>query len=312
MVLPMNHAQPHWSQTSARLLNTCPRAWALTYGQPRRSAFEPRQNWATRPRDLDELVLRAMRQAWMENISDMYQRKIWTKAYTSKVVSRRVHDALAEHNMDAPMLLRQQKIERAVQQLRLLGAVHALRPMTGGEPKRWAFFDRRDPVEIGDLTVYAAPDLAVFHQNRWTLIRLQFRTPTVNPLGQQLEHLLAVQWALNQPGFPDDVGAFRLKVVAWRGNRWLEHHVDVSPQSVNQALALAHQDVQEMRWLVRWAGADPTLESLPLASHSRHCNGCLHINGCPARTGLAAAKEQQEKVFIQSVQSEPTRSAKTA
>ena len=150
MVLPMNHAQPHWSQTSARLLNTCPRAWALTYGQPRRSAFEPRQNWATRPRDLDELVLRAMRQAWLENISDMYQRKIWTKAYTSKVVSRQVHDALAEHNMEAPMLLRQQKIERDVHQLRLLGAVHALRPMTGGEPKRWAFFDRRDPVEIGD------------------------------------------------------------------------------------------------------------------------------------------------------------------
>ena len=50
--------------------------------------------------------------------------------------------------------------------------------------------------------MYAAPDLAVFHQNRWTLIRLQFRTPSVNPLGQQLEHLLAVQWALNQPGFP--------------------------------------------------------------------------------------------------------------
>ena len=90
-------------------MNTCPRAWALTYGLPRRSAFERRQNWDTRPRDLDELVLRAMRQAWLENISDMYQRKIWTKAYTSKVVSRRVHDALAEHNMDAPMLLRHQK-----------------------------------------------------------------------------------------------------------------------------------------------------------------------------------------------------------
>ena len=88
------------------------------------------------------------------------------------------------------------------------------------------------------MNLYAAPDLAVFHQNRWTLVRLQFRTPAMNPLGQQLEHLLAVHWAMNQPGFPDDINAFRLKVVAWRGTRWREHHLEVSSKSLKQALAL--------------------------------------------------------------------------
>lgn len=312
MVRPMDHAQPHWSQTSARLMNNCPRAWALTYGHQQRPALKRSAFKNTRPRDLDELVLRVMRKAWLEKISDLYQQKIWTTPYTSKVLTRCVNDALAEHGMEAPFLLRQQKIERAVKQLEQLDTVNALRPLASGEPKRWAFFDRRDPVDIEDLTVYAAPDLAVFHQNRWTLIRLQFRTPTNNPLGQQLEHLLAVHWARNQPGFPDEIGAFRLKVVAWRGTRWLEHHVEVSPQSMDQAFSLARHDVQEMSWLTRWASADPTLASMPLASHSRHCKGCLHSLDCPAKSGLAAAKEWQERMQVEAVHSEPTKSAKTA
>ena len=312
MVNAMNTLRPHWSQTSARLMNACPRAWALTYGQSKRHRFRSSRTVGRPPKNLDEVMVRAMRLAWAKKTGDLYERKIWTMAYTTKVLTRLVNDALAEHGIAVPMLVRRQKIDRAVQQLRLLDNVRTLRPLIEGEPRRWAFFERRESTQVGGMDLYAAPDLAVFHQNRWTLVRLQFRTPRRNPLGQQLEHLLAVHWAMNQPGFPDDINAFRLNVVAWRGTRWREHHVEVSPQSLNQALALAHHDVQEMNWLSRWANADPTLMSLPLASHSSHCDGCQHRRGCPAETGLATAKRLQENAQAKPSQREPTKSAKTA
>ena len=312
MVNAMNTLRPHWSQTSARLMNACPRAWALTYGQSKRHRFRSSRTVGRPPKNLDEVMVRAMRLAWAKKTGDLYERKIWTMAYTTKVLTRLVNDALAEHGIAAPMLVRRQKIDRAVQQLRLLDNVRTLRPLIEGEPRRWAFFERRESTQVGGMDLYAAPDLAVFHQNRWTLVRLQFRTPPRNPLGQQLEHLLAVHWAMNQPGFPDDINAFRLNVVAWRGTRWREHHLEVSPQSLNQALALAHHDVQEMNWLSRWANADPTLMSLPLASHSSHCDGCQHRRGCPAETGLATAKRLQENAQAKPSQREPTKSAKTA
>ena len=312
MVTAMNTLRPHWSQTSARLMNACPRAWALTYGQSKRHPFQSSRAVGRAPKNLDEVMLRAMRSAWAKKTSDLYERKIWTKAYTTKVLTRLTNDALAEHGISAPMLLRRQKVERATQQLRLLDGVHALRPLVEGEPRRWAFFDRREPAQAGEIDLYAAPDLAVFHQNCWTLVRLQFRTPARNPLGQQLEHLLAVHWAMNQPGFPDDINAFRLKVVAWRGTRWREHHLEVSSGSLKQALDLARHDVQEMTWLSRWANADPTLMSLPLASHSSHCDGCQHRKGCPAETGLAKAKRLQENVQAKPSHREPTKSANTA
>ena len=308
----MNTLRTFWSQTSARLMNACPRAWVLTYGQPQHPPFRGNSTRTHPPRNLDELILRAMRAAWKKKTGDLYERKIWTEAYATRVMNQLVRGALAEHGMDAPMLLRQHKIKAALQQLRQLDAVHALRPLVNGEPRRWAFFDRREPAQVGNLQLYAAPDLAVFHQNRWTLIRLQFRTPASNPLGQQLEHLLAVHWAINQPGFPSDVGSFRLKVVAWRGGRWFEHHVEVSPQSLKQALHLAHHDVQEMRWLSRWASADPTMKSIPLADHSNHCEGCHHREGCPANAGLAAAKLQQEMEHLKQSQRVLTKSANTA
>ena len=79
-------------------------------------------------------MLRAMRSAWAKKTSDLYERKMWTKAYTTKVLTRLANDALAEHDIGVPMLLRRQKIERAVQQLRLLDGVRALRPLVEGEP----------------------------------------------------------------------------------------------------------------------------------------------------------------------------------
>ena len=121
-----------------------------------------------------------------------------------------------------------------------------------------------------------------------------------------------VHWALQQPGFPDDPRLFRVKVVRWTGRNWCEHNVQISDASLKQAVNLVMHDVQEMRWLERWANADPSLGTLPLAVHHRHCRHCLHRAGCPADTGLAQAKRKQEHAAMNGHQSDATKSARTA
>ena len=160
-------------------------------------------------------MVRAMRAAWQQKIADLYDRKVWTTAYAKRTLSRLVCDMLEEQRLTVPTSFANRKLRWPCGNSTSLSTSMHSAPCSTASHDAWAFFDRRDPVSLNGLDLYAAPDLAVFHQNRWTLIRLQFRTPHDNPMGQQLEHLLAVLWALQQTGFPEDSGLFRLKVVAW-------------------------------------------------------------------------------------------------
>ena len=253
-----------------------------------------------------------MRAAWRRKIEDLYQRKIWSAAYTERIFSHMVNDALSAAKMEAPLLYRQQKIKQSLKQIQLLEQSTGLRPLVDGQPRRWAYFDRLDSTEVDGIEFYAAPDLAVYHQHRWTLIRIQFRSPRTGLMSQQLEHLLTVLWALKSEGLPDHVTAFRLKVIQWKGSRWQEHTLNITPQLMEQALGLMKHDVQEMTWLSRWAKADPSLSTLPLAVHNKHCRGCHHRKQCPAVGGLAQAKLRQRNQQLELNQSEATKSLNTA
>ena len=303
---------PHWSQTSSRLMNACPRAWALSYA--RRSLHRsPRSSQTDHPpRTYDEILVRTMREAWLQRVDDQYFGKVWSNAYARRTVERKVDSALEDSQLQVLELHQLQGVERSLKQLKTLEETVALRPLFFGRPRRWAYFDRRTPTDVDGVDVYAAPDVAVFHQHRWTLVRLQFRAPKHSSVGQQLEHLLMVHWALRQPGFPDDPRLFRVKVVRWTGRHWCEHNVQITDASLKQAVNLVMHDVQEMTWLERWANADPSLGTLPLAVHHRHCRHCLHRTGCPADTGLAQAKRKQEHAAMNGHQSDATKSARTA
>ena len=293
-------------------MNACPRAWALTYG---RTSPHPKSQTVGRqhqPRTFDELLTRTMRAAWRRKVEDLYQRKIWSTAYLERTFTQMVNDALSAAKMEAPPLYRQQKIKQSLKQIQLLEQSTGLRPLVDGQPRRWAYFDRLDSTEVDGVEFYAAPDLAVYHQHRWTLIRIQFRSPRNALLTQQLEHLLTVAWALKNKGFPDHVAAFRLKVIQWKGSRWHEHSLDITPLLIEQAIGLMKHDVQEMTWLSRWAMADPSLNTLPLAVHNKHCKGCHHRKECPAVSGLARAKLRQRSEQLVFNQSEATKSLKTA
>jgi hypothetical protein len=245
-------------------------------------------------------------------LSDQYQRKVWSSPYAKQTFDNTVDDTMDHLNISVPSLHLEMGKYRSIKQLRLLEQSQSLRPLFTGEPRRWAYFDRRRSADLDGIEVYAAPDVAVFHQHRWTLVRLQFRSSRRPLLGQQLEHLLMVLWARSQPGFPEDMDAYRVKVVRWQGQGWQEHSVVVSHELLDQAMALMNHDVQEMKWLKRWASADPSFASLPLAAHHETCQSCLHRPNCPAKDGLVSAKRTQEKRLLSGAYKDATKSAKTA
>ena len=293
-------------------MSACPRAWAMTYAKgpiDRRWPLFPTQQ---PPRTYDEVLVRTMRKAWLHRLEDQYAGKVWSNPYAQRTLERLVDDTVDRSTLRVPALHRLQGIERSLGQLRRLESTVALRPLFTGRPRRWAFFDRRSSIDVGGVQLYAAPDVAVFHQHRWTLIRLQFRAPKHTTVSQQLEHLLMIHWALEQPGFPDDPQFYRVKVVRWTSQQWLEHNVEPTGTVLKQAVDLVEHDVQEMTWLERWSRADPSLATLPLAVHDRHCQRCPHLSGCPAEEGLALAKRNQERSAREASQSDATKSANTA
>jgi len=276
-------------------MNACPRAWAITYATLSGHLNSSKASSNTPPRTFDDMLTRTMRATWLKRLADQYQRKIWSIPYGKRTLGNAVDDAMDLVNMSVPQLHLEMGKERSNKQLRSLEQCQTLRPLFTGQPRRWAYFDRRTSAKIDGVEVYAAPDVAIFHQHRWTLVRLQFRSPRRSLLGQQLEHLLMVHWAMNQPGFPQNVGAYRVRVVRWQGRAWQEHTVQVSNELLEQSLGLMNHDVQEMTWLQRWANADPSLDSLPLATHHEQCQSCSHRPECPAKDGLASAKSAQER-----------------
>jgi hypothetical protein len=312
----MNPSSPHWSQTSARLLNACPRAWVQTY-PPQYN--EPLQGKSIRkgaiqrsPKTLDEAMVQSMRLTWLERLEDLFLGKTWSPMYRQRRVQTHADHALTEGRLLAPPPRITVALHRSFNQVHLLEHTLSMKPLFEGRPRRWAYFDRREPASVEGITLYTAPDVAVLHQNKWTLIRIQFRSPLEPSLGQELEHLLMVHWAMNLPGFPKEWTAYRVKVIRWTQQRWVEHHVLVNPKHLQQAMGLVLHDVQEMKWLHRCAAADPSFTFIPLASTELACTGCPFKSECPANDGLNQAKRKQEELIRHHAQSAETKSAKTA
>ena len=288
----MHQRQPHWSQTSQRLFTECSRAWAHQYAFLEQG--KPFRRVPSRPRTFDDLTVRVARSIWIERLSDQYQRKVWSDIYRRRRISSTVDEMLWNTRMDVSELRKATAIHRIAEQLRTLEQSSMLRIVFGEQGKRWVYFQRQEKVNLNGIDLFAAPDIAVFHQDKWTLIRIRFRTskwlPTID-----LEHRLMAHWAVQQTGFPSSAGEYRIRELAWSRGIWREQRIEFDEKRMNEALDLLLHDVQEMRWTQRMALADPSLGILPLATSERSCRTCFHRETCPAKTGLHEAKERQRE-----------------
>jgi hypothetical protein len=305
----------HWSQTNARLLNACPRAWVNTYAANlmtgSRGPGAPRSGTQRRPQ-MDDAVVSALRSTWTDRMEDLFVGTEWSSPFREHRLKRRFTDAMDASGLKAPETNLTLHLKRGVNQLEALERTVGLRPLMRGSGSRWAYFERLDGVHVDGVTLYTAPDLAFYHQHKWTLIRLQFRSSAHQTLAQQLEHLLMVKWAMAQPGFPNEANAYRVKVIRWHRHRWIEHHLDVSETLLEQADALVRHDVQEMKWLLRCWNSDADLTAVPYARDVKTCESCAYRKRCPAGQNLAQAKAKQERFVLNLHQREETKSLRTS
>ena len=305
----------HWSQTSSRLLNACPRAWVSTYaanlmaGQS--SPGGQRLGPQRRP-TLDDAMVSALRSTWIDALEDRFVGTVWSKPFREQRLKRRLSDALEASNLKTPSPNLVPHLKQGLHQLEALEQSTGLRPVMESPGTRWAYFERLDGMDINGVRMFTAPDLAFYHQQRWTLVRIQFRSTSQQSMAQQIEHLLMVRWAMAQPGFPNEASAYRVKVIRWHRRRWLEHHLEVNQRLLSQADALVHHDVQEMKWLLRCWQSDASLKTIPLAQDVKTCDGCAYRKRCPAGQGLKKAKKAQERDLLDMLQSKETKSLRTA
>ena len=305
----------HWSQTSSRLLNDCPRAWVKTYATKLMTgATAPggqRIGMQRRP-TMDDAMVSAMRLTWTDFLEDHFVGTVWTAPFREQRLKRRLCDVMEASNLKATSPKFAIQLQRGVHQLETLEQSMGLRPVMQSPATRWAYFERLDGININGVRMFTAPDLAYYHQQRWTLVRLQFRSPSQQSMAQQIEHLLMVRWAMAQPGFPNEASAYRVKVIRWHRRRWMEHHLEVNGRLLAQADGLVQHDLQEMKWLLRCWQSDPSLKTIPLAKEAKTCDGCTYRDRCPAGMGLKQAKKVQERELLDVLQSKETKSLRTA
>ena len=256
-------------------------------------------------------MVSALRTTWTDYLEDRFVGTVWSKPFREQRLKRRLSDALEASNLKTPSPKLALHLKQGVHQLEALEQSTGLRPVMESPGTRWAYFERLDGMDINGVRMFTAPDLAFYHQQRWTLVRIQFRSTSLQSMAQQIEHLLMVRWAMAQPGFPNEASAYRVKVIRWHRRRWLEHHVEVNERLLSQADALVHHDVQEMKWLLRCWQSDPSLKTIPLAQDVKTCDGCAYRKRCPAGQGLKKAKKAQERDLLDVLQSKETKSLRT-
>ena len=297
----MSTPNPHWSQTSSRLFNACPRAWVNTYRPTNASLNQDDKLHELKGIEVagtvDHALVHTMRQAWLQRTRDLFVGKRWTKPFLRTWFLKHLQSTMPKSAEDLPELHLKMSTEESLRQLNLLEETQTLRPIVHRQPRRWAYFERRQHANVDQHTLYAAPDLAVFHQHQWTLIRIQFRSSPKTALSQQLEHLLMVHWAMNQAGFPNEFTSYRIRIIRWSYGRWVEHQVSVSQNLLKQARDLMQLDLQEMKWTWRAADSDPSLALIPLALEQRTCQSCRWREGCPGGDDLVEAKKDQERIL---------------
>ena len=257
-------------------------------------------------------MVSALRSTWIDALEDRFVGTVWSKPFREQRLKRRLSDALEASNLKTPSPNLVPHLKQGLHQLEALEQSTGLRPVMESPGTRWAYFERLDGMDINGVRMFTAPDLAFYHQQRWTLVRIQFRSTSQQSMAQQIEHLLMVRWAMAQPGFPNEASAYRVKVIRWHRRRWLEHHLEVNQRLLSQADALVHHDVQEMKWLLRCWQSDASLKTIPLAQDVKTCDGCAYRKRCPAGQGLKKAKKAQERDLLDMLQSKETKSLRTA
>ncbi len=287
----MHATNNHWSKTSLELFLKCPRAWAIAYGKKSTNP-KPRPTGDRTSRLRSNLMVRAGRRTLIEELEDLFNNKKWSINYLKRRVKAHLDDQIWTHRLQIDSIVIAGLCTQISHRLLRLRETDLLKPIWTRKPRRWAYFERFTSIQIGNLDLFATPDMVVYHQHKWTLIRLRFQSGPALP-SREFEDMLMVHWAMHKSGLPDRPEDYRIRTLTWTGGKWVQGNVEMDAQRVHIAWMMLQHDVQEMTWMKRWISADPSLGSIPLARTEKDCRDCNYKPTCPASKGLKQAKYLQ-------------------
>jgi len=299
---------PHWSQTSVQRFLECPKAWALTYVHS--GAQRPPETRRASPTRLPHRTqVRAARATLIEQLEALYNGETWSDEQLEGRLMTHL-DLANGSDRERPFQLERERTT-SLRQLRALRRTATLRLLHKQRIAMWAYFERSHPMDVNGIRLYAAPDVMLHHQHRWTLVRLRF-APEPNPLVAEMEARLMVHWAMAHPALPSRPEAYRLRTLTWRRGTWYEASPTATATQLMEAWAMALTDLNAMQHVRRQVHRDGHLAAVPLATCSSVCDACSWRSSCLGGRSLASAKRDQLEGLLSLHQNEASKSANTA
>ena len=299
---------PHWSQTSVQRFLECPKAWALTYVHtgtqqpPRPSQRSP----STIPH---RTQVRAARATLIEQLEALYNGEVWSDEQMEGRL--RTHlEQTNRSNRQRPFVLDGLRAA-CLGQLRTLKRTKTLRLLHRQRVATWAYFERSQAMLVRGVRLFAAPDIMLFHQHKWTLVRLRF-APEPHPLAAEMEARLMVHWAMAHPALPSRPDAYRLRTITWRQGAWHEGSPTATQAEHMEAWSMAMNDLNAMQLVRRQVQRDGHMAAVALATKTSACKTCSWRSSCLGERSLASAKRDQLEGLLTLHQIEANKSAKTA
>ena len=299
---------PHWSQTSVQRFLDCPKAWALTYVHtgtqqpPRPSQRSP----STIPH---RTQVRAARATLIEQLEALYNGEVWS----DEQLEGRLRTHLEQTNRSdrqRPFALDDLRAT-CLRQLRALKRTKTLRLLHRQRVATWAYFERSQAMLVRGVRLFSAPDIMLFHQHKWTLVRLRF-APEPHPLVAEMEARLMVHWAMAHPALPSRPNAYRLRTITWRQGAWHEGSPTATQAEHMEAWSMALNDLNAMQLVRRQVQRDGHLAAVALATNTSACKACSWRSSCLGERSLASAKRDQLEGLLTLHQNEANKSANTA
>ena len=301
---------PHWSQTSLRLFITCPKAWMLTYHRERTNRAPSTTGQSMAP-NLHLAQIRAGRATMIERFQALYNGELWTRETVLLNLERQLEAELGDRTKRYPDALLRGLLSTSIVQLEALKHTRTLRRVFDQHAPRWAYFPRSHPMSIHGIRLFAAPDLMIFHQHKWTLVRIRFG-PRPNPKQADAEARLMAHWSMAHEALPSNQDAYRIRTLSWSEGAWEEHRVAINPTLLSEAWGLMSSDVRAMRRTQRLVREHDGFAAVPLAQNAASCTLCRWKTRCLGERTLSAAKRDQIEGLLALHHNEATRSASTA
>ena len=288
---------------------TCPKAWVLTYGQQERP--RPAQQRAAASSNHLHARIRAGRTTMIERFEALYNGEVWTEQTTALRLKGHLEEAMIDNPRRRPPAHHERTLHLTLHQLRSMKTTRTLRRVFQQRAPKWAYFPRHQSMSIHGIRVFAAPDLMVHHQGKWTLIRIRFG-PRPQPRQAETEARLMVHWVMAHKALPSSHDAYRIRTLSWDRGAWVEHRVDINQDRLEEAWGLLSSDVYAMARVQRLVQERRDYASVPLANSSVTCTTCRWKPSCLGERTLTSAKRDQLEGLLAEHHKDAIRSDKTA